>query len=85
MAREINPKYKHKDTVWYLNSDGKISKEQIIGVVDFKGSYDIGEDKLHISYLYSLSGWIAGTKFSEYNLFKTREEAEKVLIARSRR
>ena len=85
MTREINPKYKHKDTVWYLNSDGKISKEQIIGFVDFKGSYDTVEDKLYISYLYSLSGWIAGTKFNQNKLFETREEAEKALIARSRR
>lgn len=84
MAVEINPKYKHKDTIWYLNSDGKISKEQIVGFVDFKGSYDTVEDKLYISYYYNLSGWIAGTKFNENNLFETREEAEKALITRSR-
>lgn len=85
MAREINPKYKHKDTVWYLNSDGKISKEQIIGFVYFEGSYDTIGDKLYISYYYGLSGWYAESKFNQNELFETREEAEKALIARSRR
>ena len=85
MAKEINPKYKHKDKVWYLNSEGKISEEQIMGFVHFEGSYNTVNDELYISYYYRLSGWVAETKFNQSDLFRTRESAERALIARSRR